>query len=333
MYAGAPVHKPGVVALRPLTLGDFFDGAFKTIRRNPKAMVGLSAAVATAFMVVPVLVTLAIALSGSLRAAQPFTNPGPGGDFTSAFRTAMGSGGYAVASNLGGLFGFFAGVVLNGMLVRVVAEAVLGRRTTIGEAWAAVKGRLLRLLGLTLLNLLVSIAALAVPVLVGVAVGIAVGGGRGIGIGIAVGVVLLLGGVVLLLFLQVRYFMLAAPALVLERLGVVASMRRGAQLSRGQWWRLFGILLLTGLVVGVVGQVFAIPLALLTGFAPSVWPGTGGALVAVFSSYLAQVLISAVTTPFSSGVVALQYIDQRIRKEGLDVQLIAAAQPAGGAGS
>ena len=30
-----PVHKPGVVALRPLALGDFFDGAFKTIRRNP----------------------------------------------------------------------------------------------------------------------------------------------------------------------------------------------------------------------------------------------------------------------------------------------------------
>ena len=36
---GPPVHKPGVLALRPLGLGDFFDGAFKTIRLNPRAMV------------------------------------------------------------------------------------------------------------------------------------------------------------------------------------------------------------------------------------------------------------------------------------------------------
>ena len=38
-----------------------------------------------------------------------------------------------------------------------------------------------------------------------------------------------------------------------------------------------------------------------------------------FASYLSQVLVGAVTTPFTSAVVALQYVDQRIRKEGLDV--------------
>ena len=63
---GPPVHKPGVVALRPLGLGDFFDGAFKTIRGNPTAMVGLAALVTTVFMVVPVIVTLALAAAGHL---------------------------------------------------------------------------------------------------------------------------------------------------------------------------------------------------------------------------------------------------------------------------
>jgi hypothetical protein len=83
--------------------------------------------------------------------------------------------------------------------------------------------------------------------------------------------------------------------------------------------------LLTALVVGLVGQVLAIPLALVGAIGPLVVPGTGGALVLVFSAYLAQVLVGAVTTPFTSAVVALQYVDQRIRKEGLDVQLIAAS--------
>jgi hypothetical protein len=60
------VHKPGVVALRPLTLGDLFDGAFTTIRRNPTAMVGLAAGVSTVFLVVPAVLTLVLAATGGL---------------------------------------------------------------------------------------------------------------------------------------------------------------------------------------------------------------------------------------------------------------------------
>ena len=124
--------------------------------------------------------------------------------------------------------------------------------------------------------------------------------------------------------------MLAPAALVLERTGVFESVRRASVLSRRQFWRLFGISLLTGLVVGLASQVIAIPLALVGVAGGAVFPGTGGALVLVFSSYLSQVIVGAITTPFTSGVVALQYVDQRIRKEGLDVQLIAAAQRPGG---
>jgi hypothetical protein len=59
---------------------------------------------------------------------------------------------------------------------------------------------------------------------------------------------------------------------------------------------------------------------------PVLFPGTTGALVLVLSSFVTQVLVGALTTPFTSAVTALQYVDQRIRKEGLDVQLIAASQ-------
>ena len=311
---GPPLHKPGVVALRPLTLDDFFDGAFKTIRRNPKSMVGLAALVTTAFMVVPVLITVALAALGELRLG--FSEPASD-DFT-----ALDSGAVSIVSNLGAFFGLFATVLLNGLLVHVVAEAVLGRRTTIGAAWAAARGRIWRLIGLMSLSLGLFVLLIGVPVAVGVVTGARVGGATGF----LVGVPLVLLALVVLLFVQVRYFQLVAPALVLERLGVFASLRRAGQLSRGQFWRIFGILLLTTLVVGLVGQVLAVPLALVGVTGPLLLPGTAGALLLVFSTYLSQILVGAVTTPFTSAVVALQYVDQRIRKEGLDVELIAASQ-------
>ena len=313
---GMPVHKPGVVPLRPLTLGDFFDGAFKTIRRNPGAMVGLAAGVTTSFLVV---LTLLVAATGSLDLTF-FDSAAT----TGSARSFLETGGVTLLSYLGTLFAAMATVVLNGMLVRVVAEAVLGRRTTASQAWSATRGRLLRLVGLTMLNVAVVLLLVGVPIGVGVLIGFAVR----VSVGLLVGLPLLLAGAVALFFVQVRFFQLAAPALVLERIGVFASLRRAGQLSRRQFWRLFGIQLLTALVVGLVSQVIAVPLGLAGILGPALFPGTAGALVLVFSTYLSQIVVGAVTTPFTSAVVALQYVDQRIRKEGLDVHLIAASQQA-----
>jgi hypothetical protein len=312
---GPPVHKPGVVALRPLGLGDFFDGAFKTIRGNPVAMVGLAALVTTVFMVVPTVVTLLLAAAGHLTFDLQ-TDPASGEV------PALDSAATSLVSGLGGMFGVFATVVLNGMLVHVVAEAVLGRRTRIGEAWRVTRGRMLPLVGLTLLDLLMWTLLVGAPVLLGVLAGAQ----AGVATGFLVGGPLLLVALATGLLVQIRFFQLAAPALVLERTGVFASLGRAGRLSRGQWWRIFGILLLTGLVIGVVGQVFAVPLGVVGAAAPMLFPGTAGALVLVLSSYLSQILVGAVTTPFTSAVTALQYVDQRIRKEGLDVELIAATQ-------
>ena len=52
-------HKPGAIPLRPLDLGDMYDGAFRIIRFNPKATVGSAVLVAAVAMAIPVLVTAA----------------------------------------------------------------------------------------------------------------------------------------------------------------------------------------------------------------------------------------------------------------------------------
>ena len=131
---------------------------------------------------------------------------------------------------------------------------------------------------------------------------------------------------VLIVFVQVRYFLLAAPALVLERIGVFAALGRAGRLSRGQFWRLLGHLHAHRARRGHRRSGDRRTPRRGRGGGPAGVPRDRGALLLVFTSYLSQIIVGAVTTPFTSAVTALQYVDQRIRKEGLDVQLIAASQ-------
>lgn len=314
---GAPVYKPGIVQLRPLGLGDLYDGAFKAIRQNPKTMVGLAAVVTTAFMLIPALGSLLLAATGNLSA---------GGDITGPEATPSGPSlsdlGVNLAQIVGGLFTLPATVLLTGICVHVVHQAVLGRRTSIGEAWAAARGLWLRLLGLSLLSGLAAVLVVVLPVALGVFLGFTVT----VWLGVLVGLVGGLLGLSAFLLIEVRLFYLAPAALMLERVGVGAAMQRAWALSRAQFWRLLGIWLLTGLVVGLVGQVLSIPTSLIGVSAMLVAPGSSWAgLLLVLSGYLSTIIVGAVTTPFLAGVSALLYVDQRIRKEAYDVELLAAA--------
>lgn len=119
---------------------------------------------------------------------------------------------------------------------------------------------------------------------------------------------------------------------MLERQSITASMRRSAKLVRGAWWRTFGILALTWLLTVVVTVIIAIPFtviamaadgdgigSLLTGSSPDFgWPF-------LIISGIGQVITATITYPFSAGVAALLYIDQRIRREALDLDLARAA--------
>ena len=324
-YAGGswppPAHKPGVVPLRPLSLGDIFDGAFTTMRRNPKAMIGLGVVVTAVVLALPLVATLVAAAAGGL------AGTGRGGSSEDPFASGSTDALTTVLQLTGSLFGFLGTIVLTGMLVHVVAEAVLGRRATPGQAWAAVHGRVWRLIGLTALTLLGYLVLIGVPVTAGVLVGLSAGVGPGLLVGLPLGLLALVAGI----YLYVRYVQLSAPVLVLERTGVFGALRRAGQLSRGQLWRILGIYLLAALVAGFAGAIVTVPLTALGAVGPALWPGTPGALVVLLSGFLGQLAAGAITTPFTAAVASLQYVDQRIRKEGLDVQLIAASRQPGAA--
>lgn len=297
-------QRPGVVPLRPLTLGDLYDGAVRTVRANPRTTVGVSAVVTAVFLIPAAL----------LEAWLTGRNDGAGEAEVAGLFSAIGQG-LAVQA---------ATVLLTGVLVHVVSEAVLGRHPDLTATWRRTRGRLLPLIGL---NLLVGLAlALAVGLLALAPVLLLVAGRTGTGVILLVVAVPL--AVAAVLWIQTRSC-LASPALVLERGGVLTSLRRSWALTSGQqFWRLLGITLLTAFVVGVASALLAAPFTLIGPLALQA-AGLGEhevALAQLFLTQLGELLTSAVMTPFAAAVTCLLYVDQRIRREALDLTLVRAAQ-------
>ena len=155
-----------------------------------------------------------------------------------------------------GLISALSGVVLSGMLTVVVGRAVFGAHITVKEAWDRMRGRLLALLGLVLLEGL-GIGLLIFAAVVVIAVAFHVNAALGV-LGM---IVIVFGGAAALVYL---WTMLSfAPVLiVLERLPVFAAVGRSFALVRGSFWRVLGIRVLAMLVATVVSFAVSMPFSL-----------------------------------------------------------------------
>lgn len=320
-------HKPGAVPLRPLELGDLYDAAFTIIRHNPKATVGSAALVAAAAMAVPVLITLVVAAlvdvdGGMIRTlTDPSASPSVDPDDVTGGEVAGLAAGFG-SLMLGSILQWLGLVLVTGMIAHVTMAAALGRTMGLGEAWAATRGRRARLVGLVLvLGLLPFVAILAYVGLWVVAVVTAPTAAV-----VVFGVVTVPLFLVLLVVYWVRVQYLAVPPLMLEGTGIRGSLGRAFRLSHQQFWRLFGIALLTGVITFIAGTIVAFPVSVAQQILVATVENAQALLVVhVVGQALATVLSSAFVTPFSAGVASLLYLDQRIRKEGFDVELLSAA--------
>ncbi|MXG90473.1 hypothetical protein [Nocardioides flavescens] len=305
-------HKPGAVALRPLGLGDIYDAAFRIIRFNPKATVGSSVLVAAVAMLVPVVVTAAVTASLDLSAFDD------GSDLdTEAVLGLVGSLG---ALLLGLVLGALGTILVTGMIAHVTAAAAVGRRLTLGEAWAATHGKRWRLIGLALLLAVLFTALVGAYVLLWVAV-VVVSDGSAVPI-VVWGLISVPLFVCALVWFWVRVYYLPVPALMLEDVGVLGAIGRGYRLTRSQFWRTLGIGLLTALVTGIAGSVLTAPISLAGNLVGPLAGEQYAVLALVLTQAVSQVVSAAFVTPFTTAVTSLQYLDQRMRKEGYDIELM-----------
>ncbi|MEU7280761.1 hypothetical protein AB0A69_18525 [Streptomyces sp. NPDC045431] len=311
-----PAAKPGVIPLRPLGVGEILDGAVSTLRAHWRTVLGITITVAVVTQIADILV------QRFLLPAPPTVDPNatPSEALNQSVEATQASMVSLAPTMLISLIGT---LFTTALLTVVISRSVLGRQVNLSDAWREARPRLPQLLGLTLLLPLISVTVM----LVGVLPGILLGSAAGVALAVFGG----LGAVLVVAWLMVR-FSLASPALMLERQGVIPSLRRSAKLVRGAWWRIFGILLLTALLLFLVMMIIAIPFSiialavdgdgfsgLLTGTPPEYgWPF-------LIITGIGSVIGASITYPISSGVTVLLYVDQRIRREALDLELARAA--------
>ncbi|MFF9377650.1 hypothetical protein ACF1BB_24295 [Streptomyces griseoluteus] len=314
-----PAAKPGVIPLRPLSIGEILDGAISTMRAYWRTVLGISLTVA-------VLTELcALLLQGVLLKDTTSTLSDPDVTPAEALRSL---GSITAGALLVGVVSVVGTIVATALLTTVTSRAVLGKPISIGEAWRESRGQLLKLLGLLMLLALITSGVLVAGALPGLVVGLVAGFDAPAVILLVLGI---LAAVVVVIWLTVR-FSLASPALMLERQGVWKSLSRSAKLVQGSWWRVLGVQFLAGLIANMVSWIAVIPFTVIAfavnGEKMTALMGTGAQPAGwsfLLITGIGSVIGATLTMPVKAGVTVLLYIDQRIRREALDLELARAA--------
>jgi membrane-anchored glycerophosphoryl diester phosphodiesterase (GDPDase) len=315
--AWTPPPKPGLLPLRPLGFGTLLWAPFRTLRRNPVPTFGsglivqLVSVIATAAVLVPFLVLTITRVESASEADTDAILSGAVGGFLLLMLVPV-----AVS--------VIASAFLQGVMVVEVATGTLGERLGFGALWRRAASRIWPLIGWTLMVGAALLAAFALVVLIVVLAGAISPMGLAIGIGAAI--LLGLGLMVLGAWLGVK-LALVPSIIVLERAGIRAAIARSWRLTDGYFWRTFGTLVLVAVILNMAAQIVVQPVSLVgTLLAVAIDPtGTGAGLtvtiITTVATMILSLLIGAITAVVQAALVAVIYVDLRMRKEGLDLEL------------
>ncbi|MEO3977087.1 hypothetical protein [Streptomyces sp. CAU 1734] len=306
----SPVPEPGVIPLRPLGLGDILGGAFRTMGRYWKQLFGPVVAVyiAAGFLSAAVFVPVVLPRGGH----------DPGGALLASATV------FVVVILL------LATAMVYTICPVILQDAVLGRKSRIGD----IRRRSMRRFPAMVGTLLLMVLIFAIPG--GLLLALALSADSG-GSGLPGVLLVTLLTVPVLVFLWVR-LSLAPTITVFEGQGPVESLRRSWRLVRDAWWRVFGISLLVSVIAWVASYAVQVPFALLAFMPVLVMAGDLGpdpALpemlavlgVAIAVYVVGQLLSQLILTVLPALTAGLLYVDRRIRDEDLAPALVQASAP------
>ena len=306
------VAQPGIIPLRPLTVGELFNGAFQAVRVNPQTMFGF----AFAIMAVVGLVQAFFASSSTSSLTRALSS-GDTDDLVYSLGSSMGS---FVTSGLT----LLATAFLSGMLALTVWDAVLGRKSSPADAWHRFSPRFVPVLLATLLIGIIEFVVIVLVLLVFmipfflVVVNAASArsydsASAGIGGALSIIFLMIVALIVVACFFTVK-FAFTSSAVVLEGLGPVDAIKRSWSLSKGSFWRILGRILLIGVVIGLISSVLGGIVGAILGVGANAADSVG--MLVAFSAFVSA-LLSAVVIPVQSSFYTLMYLDERMRKENL----------------
>jgi hypothetical protein len=289
--------------LRPLTLGELLDRAFLLYRRNFWLFAGI--------MLFPscLIIPIRFFILRNRGVPFPWNAPSP--------QT------HDLAYTFGFLFVYWiVYAVAEAATINAVADAYLGRRSTIRGAYGKIRGRVWRAIGVTLNVYILTLLLIFLFALLALIAGIAFAAVMNQGSVSAkppvalVPISLAVGGFGIGLLFSARYT-LSLPAVLLEDIKWRAAIRRSVQLSRGCRGQIF-VAILLGIVVSYAAAVmfqgpFYVGIAVMgiKGHLPN-W--------LIFGISVSGTLGGAIASPLLMIALVLCYYDLRIRKEGFDLR-------------
>jgi hypothetical protein len=269
--------RTGPLPLHPMSFSDVLDGAFRLLKANLATIV-----LVTAVFFVPLELLSAFLtrdLLGGHGLLQILRDPSlTEQEFGSGLSRAQLSGILATS-----LLRLLITPFVGGAITQVVAASYLGQQLTAGDAIRTTGRRFWALLG----------AAIFVHVAEGVG-----------------SILCLLPALAVMAFL-----VCTTPAVVIEGLGPIKSMRRSFALVRPRFWPVLGIAVVSGLMASFLTSMLGLPFTLTAQLVGLRW---GFILLAIGS-----IVPALVAFPFVAIVATLVYFDARIRHEGFDLQMIA----------
>ncbi len=320
-----PPPKPGLVPLRPMTLGTILSGSFQTLRRNPGATLGPALILSVVVAVIQALGSAGFLTQylGAVSDLSTSTSVPSADSLTSLTSGLLGT----VATSLGaGILSLIVTAIVQAIVTVQVASSTVGVRLRLAALWRRLRGRRGAVVGWAALSGLVGL--LAVGIVGGLLLLIGSTGSAGVAVAVILGLVLGAGLFVVFVWLWVKLGFVPA-AIVLERTSIIASMKRSWWLTRGAFWRVFGIRLLVLAMIGIATNIVVTPISLAFSLGSTVLEpngatptGTTNALVlSVIVTQAVAAVITGVGLVISTATTALLYLDQRMRGEGLDLDL------------
>ncbi len=314
-----PPPKPGLIPLRPLTFGTILGAPYQLLRRNPRPTFGIS------LLVQSVVTLLLFGVVGTvtfltLNRVDFAESSEASNDLIAGSVLAI-----ALSAIIPVALSLVASGVLQGLVVLEASRQTIGEKLRLPQLWARAKGRVWAVAGYS--------ALLSVAVLIGVliivlaVVGLSLLGPAGIVAAVVSALVLFLGLAVLSAWIGTKLAFVPS-VLMIERTTLSRAISRSWSLTGGSFWRLFGTLVLVAFILNTATSIVTFPVQLLVQLAPVIFAATQDPAVVtaitVGSTLLATVVVTAVgalTLVIQSATTAVIYLDQRMRREGLDLAL------------
>jgi len=281
--------------LRPMGIGDILDETFRLYRANFLLFLATVAVVEIPLQIIVLALTLS--LVGSIQSLSTLSSVTTSGEpLTSSQRDTL-IHSVAASSGLAGLVSLISIIALalvSTALALVISRRYLDRAVTVGEAYRASLNRIGSFL---LATIWIGIRVLLMAITI-------------IGIPFAIYF-----GVAWTLFPQ---------AIILDGVDGGAASRRSRELISGFWWKTFGLLIVTQLLITIVSSI---PTAIVTA---AIGNTVGALYTRTVVSGIIGLIVGLLLRPIQATATTLLFYDLKIRKEAFDLEAMtqqAAAPP------